>query len=136
MSELFRCNGFKIIAAGRQSRKFLEDLSEPDWSKLNTGMDHLTKALLSGAPTVGRAEKVASSSGKLIEVKISRGGPGPRLRVLCVIDGRKVVCVRGVAKRQRRLPRQDIVLAEKAAADYFRRKRDGEGGEGGPRSPA
>lgn len=120
-SELFECNTFTVYSLNPQVEGFLADLSPQNWVKFDSVVELFTRLLLTGAPAVDRIEKVKGASGKIYELKITApGSKGPQLRVLCLVKGRAILCLRGIDKRQSRLRRQDIEAADKAATDYLR----------------
>lgn len=124
-SELFKCNTFTVYALNQQVEDFLVELSPRDWVKFNSAIELFTHLLLAGAPAVHRIEKVSGASNKLYELKITPpGSKGPQLRVLCVVKGRTILCVRGVDKRQPQLRLQDIRTADKAVTNYLRSRND------------
>ena len=119
-SELFQCNSFTVYSHSRQVHHFLADLSRRDWDRFASVAERLTKVLLTGAPAVDRIEKVAGASNKMYELKVAPpGSKGPQLRVLCLVDGRKIVCMRGIDKRQPKLPPGDVQTADKLASSYL-----------------
>ncbi|HEX3239201.1 MAG TPA: hypothetical protein VHR18_03580 [Solirubrobacterales bacterium] len=115
--KLFQCNTFSIYALTKQAEDFAGALSERDWEKFDAAMTYFTRCLLTGAPVLRRAEKVRGSTQKLYELKITApGSKGPQQRMLCAVEGRCILCVRGIDKRQRRLAVADIEAADKALA--------------------
>jgi hypothetical protein len=136
-SELFSCNSFTVYSHNRQVENYLADLPHRDWLRFAAVAERLTMVLLAEAPAVDRIEKVAGASNKLYELKISPpGSNGPQQRVLCLVDGRKIVCLRGIAKRQPRLRPADVRAADKVAGSYLRAEhepgRRGRRGKGPP----
>lgn len=122
---LFKCNGFSIHLTTKQAERFALALSERDWAKFDATMEYLTRCLRTGAPVVGRAEKVSGSARKLYELKITApGSKGPQLRMLCGVEGKRILCVRGVDKRQPKLRPEDIGAAERALRDHAGGKRE------------
>lgn len=120
-TELFRCNTFIVYSLNRQVEGFLVGLSPRDWVRFDSVVELFTRLLLTGAPAVDRIEKVSGASNKLYELKITKpGSKGPQRRVLCLVKGRAIVCVRGIDKRQPRLRPQDIKAADRAATDHLR----------------
>lgn len=120
-SELFPCNSFTVYAHNRQVADYLADLPHRDWLRFAAVVKRLTMVLLTGAPALDRIEKVAGASNKLYELKVSPpGSKGPQERVLCLIDGRKIVCLRGMDKRQPKLRHADVRTADKNASSYLR----------------
>lgn len=116
---LSECNGFSIHLTTRQAERFALALSERDWAKFDASMEYLTRCLRTGAPVVGRAEKVSGSSCQLYELKITApGSKGPQLRMLCGAEEERVLCVRGVDKRRPKLRPEDIRAAERALRDH------------------
>lgn len=120
-SELFKCDDFTIYALNSKVEEFFCDLSPRDWVKFDSVVKLFTQLLLTGAPAVDRVAKVAGTANKLYELKITPpGSKGPQLRVLCIVRGLKIVCVRAIDKRQPRLRSQDIKAADRAAGEYQR----------------
>jgi hypothetical protein len=125
LSELFKCGQFQVFALNKQVEDFLSGLSDYHWMKFESVSALFTQMLVTGAPAVDRIEKVSGSSQTLYELKItSPGSNGPQLRVLCGVEGRRILCVRGVDKRQRRLRPNDIKIADKAIAEHIRSKNE------------
>jgi hypothetical protein len=136
-SELFKCKPFTVYKYSSQVGDFLADLSHRDWLRFVSVVERLTALLLTGAPAVDRIEKVRGTSNKLYELKIAPpGSKGPQPRVICLVDGRKIICLRGIDKRQPRLRPRDVQLADKIASSYLadkrERKRKGRKGKKGP----
>lgn len=122
-SELFKCNSFTVYLLNQQVEEFLVGLSPHDWVKFDSVVELFTRLLLTGAPAVDRIEKVSGASNKLYELKITPpGSKGPQRRVLCLVQGRAIVCVRAIDKRQPHLRAKDIRVADKAASEYLRAK--------------
>lgn len=127
-SEILKCGKFTFFPLNKQSEDFLFGLSDHHWMKFESAAVFFTRMLLTGAPPVDRVEKVSGSSQKLYELKISPpGSDGPQLRVLCAVEGRRILCARGVDKRQRRLRPNDIKIADKAVADHIRSEHERRG---------
>jgi hypothetical protein len=123
--KLFECNGFSIHSLTKQAEHFALALSERDWAKFDAAMEYLTRCLRTGAPVVGRAEKISGSRHKVFELKITApGSKGPQLRMLCAVEGRQILCVRGIDKRQPKLRLEDIRAADKALREYAGRKHE------------
>lgn len=136
-TELFKCRSFTVYSYNRQVDDFLADLPRRDWLRFVSVVERLTMVLLTGAPAVDRIEKVVGAANKLYELKIAPpGSKGPQPRVLCLVDGRRIVCLRGVDKRQPKLRPADVRSADKAAGAYLRaeheRSRKGRKGKKGP----
>jgi hypothetical protein len=133
MPPLFECDNFKFHTTTKQAEKFVDRLSDHDWARFASACKLMAIALKSGQNPAGRVQRVSGSSSGLFEIKITPpGAKGPALRMLCVVQGSEVLCVRGVDKRQGQLPAREIKLADKAVA--IRREVEGDlpgGQEGG-----
>lgn len=119
-SEIFKCGNFSFFPLNKQCEDFLLTLSDYHWMKFESAGAYFTRMLATGAPAVGRVEKVSGSSQKLYELKITApGSDGPQLRLLCAVEGGRILCVRGIDKRRRRLRPNDIKIADRAVADHI-----------------
>jgi hypothetical protein len=132
-SPFHQCNSFTFHYYNKSVAKFVERLSDRDWDKFNSVADLFTTTLLTGAPAVHRIEKVKGATNTIWELKITvPGTPGPQLRMLCSVHGRKVICLRGVDKRDSQLRLSDVRAADAAAGRCLRgereRQRKSEGG--------
>jgi len=137
-TELFECDSFTVYSHNNQVYDFLADLSRRDWDRFAGVVKRLTMLLLTGAPALDRIEKVKGASNKMYELKIAPpGSKGPQPRVLCLVDGRKIVCLRGVDKRQPKLRPADVRRADKTASSYLgdERERGAKGRKGGKAPP-
>ena len=112
----FTCNSFKFQPITKQVADFVEGLDDSDWEKLTACAERLTSAYLTGRGFCGRSERIRGASvAGLFELKITAPGTrGPQLRLLCVREGSRILCARGVVKRQAHIPRGEIDLAEQA----------------------
>jgi hypothetical protein len=120
-SELFKCEPFTVYSHNRQVGDFLADLSRRDWLRFVAVVKRLTLLLLTGAPALDRIEKVKGATNKLYELKIAPpGSKGPQPRALCLVDGRRIVCLRGIDKRQPKLRPADVRSADRIAGAYLR----------------
>ncbi|MGC1853295.1 MAG: hypothetical protein WA687_12735 [Solirubrobacterales bacterium] len=129
--KLFECNGFSAHPITPQADRFALALSARNWAKFDAAMEYLTRCLCVGAPVVGRAEKVSGATHKLYELKITTpGSKGPQLRMLCTVEGDRILCVRGVDKRQPKLRPEDVRAADKALRDYAGKKHERPPGKG------
>ncbi len=125
MKALFKCGSIEFHTHTKQAQEFVHKLDGVDWSRLTAQCHLLADALETGTPPTGRTAKVRGSK-QLWELKVTPpGSSGPQARLLYVVDGKKVLFLRGVDKRQPRLSRHDIGLAERDAAAYAETK-DGE----------
>lgn len=101
--------------------EFLSSLDATQRVRFEVAARVLATSLAAGRPPAGRAERVASSSCGLFELRITpRGSRGAHLRLLYVRDGNSIRCALGVVKREK-LKRRDIERAE----EIVRRPRDG-----------
>lgn len=114
---------FTFHPLSKQVEKFFGGLSAHDWARFVAQAEQLAVAMSVGQPPAGRTVKVRGSS-VLWEMKITPpGSKGPQARLLFAVDGKRVLCARGVDKRDRRLSRHDVVMAEREVAAYERAKK-------------
>lgn len=121
---IFEYDSYLFLPITKQAKQFLCGLGEAEWTQFTVAAQILVTTLETGRPPAGRSERVRDSISGLFELKLNPGAPGPQRRLLCVREGRRILCVRGLAKRQRRLPRREIELAERALCAYRRRAAD------------
>lgn len=124
-SPFHQCNSFTFYTVSKSVEKFLDRLSDRDWDKFNSVAHLFTVMLRTGAPAVHRVEKVTGTTNTIWELKITiPGTPGPQLRMLCIVRGRKIICVRGIDKRDPHLRPGDVRTADAAARRYLRGERE------------
>jgi hypothetical protein len=127
-TELFKCGKFTVYVHNKRVEDFVIDLSPRDWEKLDSVLELLALMLLSGAPPVDRIVKISGATHKLYELKVTPpGSKGPQLRVLALVDGRKIILLRGIDKREPRIRSREIRTADKAAGEYLRAKDEPDG---------
>jgi hypothetical protein len=119
MQTLFKCNTYTFHTVTKQAESFAKGLSDHDWARFSSACNLMSISLKTGQDPAGRIQRVSASSTGLFEIRITpRGAKGPALRMLCVVEGSNVFCVRGVDKRQRRIPAGEITKADKALIAY------------------
>ena len=124
-SPFYQCNSFTFHCYSKSVAKFVENLSDRDWDKFNSVANLFTTMLLTGAPAVHRVEKVKGTTNTIWELKITvPGAPGPQLRLLCILRGRRVICLRGVDKRDSQLRLSDVRAADAAAGRFLKGERE------------
>jgi phage-related protein len=102
-----------------QARDSVTAWSDQRWTHFTVAATVLDTSIQSGRAPAGRAARIKGSKNGLFELRITPpGSPGPHVRVLYVTVGRNVLCVRVVVKRQARIPRHEINLADRAITDY------------------
>jgi hypothetical protein len=125
---------FRFRAASKQVDAFLTGLSGRDLTDFKVAARILENSVQSGRPPAGRSERIRGSKKGLFGLRITPPGrKGPHLRMLYVLRGREVVCLRGLTKTQSSIPRREIKLAERALlADEQRigKRRDSHTSEG------
>ncbi len=99
-----------------QARRFVDELDARGRLDFAVAAAILDTSLQSGRPPAGRAERVRGSRCGLFELRVTPPGrKGPHVRLLYLPVGRRMLVVRGLIKRQARLPRGDIDIADRAA---------------------
>lgn len=118
MEALFKCSSIEIIPITKQVRDFVRNLSPADWARFAAQCRLLAEALETGTPPTGRTAKVKGSK-RLWELKLtSPGARGPQLRLLFTTEAGRILLLRGVDKRQARLSRHEIDLAQRDLLAY------------------
>src|SRR5689334_16184034 len=83
-----------------QVKEFLDSLDDVGHRDWRSSTRVLATSLATGRSTAGRAERVAGSSEKLFELRVTpRGRRGPQARILYVREANTILCARGLLKR-------------------------------------
>ena len=117
---LFSGTCIRIYAANQQVIDTVRELSDVQWRDFQTCAAVLDTSLEVGRPS-RRAERVHGSRAALFEMRVTPPGrSGPHVRFLYIARERDLLCVRGFIKKQRRIARKDIDLADKASLELDR----------------
>jgi hypothetical protein len=123
-----------------QADQYLRRLGEVEWNQFIVAAQILVTCLRTGRPAAGRSQRVRCSAPGLFELRLNRAGsPGPQRRMLCIREGRRILCVRGFDKSRRGIPRREIEIAVREVEAYRkradeRRRASRARGEGGRRA--
>jgi hypothetical protein len=108
------CNEFEFCSIDNDTSEFLDGLSELEWARLAAGAERLACGFADGRRR-GRSQLIRGSDvAGLFEFKATLPGGGPQLRLLCLRQGKRILCARGFRKDQARVPRSEIEAAERA----------------------
>jgi hypothetical protein len=117
--QIYEIDTFKFIPLTVQAEEFLLGLEEGHWVQFTVAAQVLANSLRRGVTPAGRSERIRSSEPGMFELKLNLPGtPGPQRRLICIRERQKILCVRGLAKRQSRLPAGDIEIAAREIRAY------------------
>jgi putative component of toxin-antitoxin plasmid stabilization module len=103
-----------------QASEFIGALADREWFAFVRRTQILDLSLATGRPPVGVSERVDSSSEGLWELRVTRGR-GPHIRFLYIREGDEILIVRCLRKREPRLKRREIRLADRDAREWRKR---------------
>ena len=87
-------------------------------------IDHVLKLIAHIEKVPKKFLKYVESTDGLYEIRISFGNA--TLRIFCFFDSeRKLILLNGVVKKKEKLPKNELVLAEKCKKEYFNQKSTG-----------
>jgi phage-related protein len=110
-------------AISKQVLEWLEEATDRERANLAVAATILENSIRTGRPPAGRSERVEGSSTGLYELRVTPPGHrGVQVRILYVREGRTILCARAVSKRQRKISRREIELAERTIKDYRARR--------------
>lgn len=123
--QIYEGQWLSIIAITQKAVDFFEEMTELDWRNFQTCADSLDRALQETRHKHSQLlQRISGSRERIYEIRVTRRKTkGPQVRLLCVFEERTLLVVRGLVKRQSKIGRRDIELANRAAAEY--RARDG-----------
>ena len=100
-----------------QASEFVGALTEREWLAFVRRTQTLDLSLATGRPPVGVSERIEGSSEGLWELRVTRGR-GPQIRFLYIREGDEILIVRCLRKREPRIKRREIQLAERDAKEW------------------
>jgi hypothetical protein len=122
MRPILEVNEFVFTALTEQAERYLLNLDEHAWNRFVNAARSVVLSFETGRPAAGRTEKIKGSAPGLFELRIDLAGrPGPQRRLICVREGSRVLCIRGLTKSQRKLPRGEVEIAVREITEFRRR---------------
>jgi hypothetical protein len=122
---ILQLEGFTFHPISEQAAQYLAGLDERDWNRFVVAATILVASLCSGRPPAGRSELVRGTVRGLHELRLTMPGtPGPQKRILYIREARRILCVRGITKRQSALPRREVDAAARVVTGHRRQHAD------------
>jgi hypothetical protein len=119
---IYQGNWISISVVTAQALEFVSGLTDAQWTDFEACSRTVDRSCELRRPS-SRIERVEGSGPGLFELRVTPPGRrGPHVRLLYLAQRREFLVVRGLLKRQRRIGRREIELADRAATQY--RSRD------------